>query len=281
MSDVNFSTVKVVAWNSSNLSENSTLWGMAEEQAKLAYKTNSPTSEQIQAQLDQICDDNNFKHLDGTGSGTRDPNLIYTNEPIKVRIDPATGQTSSPTADSLGLTGPAAQQYNAAVTSNNPPGLGMFLGGIPSFDKMDHATQQTIMDLYTRANGDPDPTSRAAKQGRLQDLVHNGGFLNATPGNQAKMLDLLSQHAHEPTWCRKFGQLINSPGFQALPENEQGAMLDGIKTNNKFSGDVGNLITSPGKYGTTTAAQQVQALEALMKQDGITYGIAITVPAHK
>jgi hypothetical protein len=58
-------------------------------------------------------------------------------------------------------------------------------------------------------------------------------------------------------------------------------MLDGIKTNNKFSGDVGNLITSPGKYGTTTAAQQVQALEALMKQDGITYGIAITVPAHK
>src|SRR5688572_22409751 len=75
----------------------SALWNVATEQAILARikKTGEDwttaakhvDNKQIIEHLNVVCDKNNFRRLDGTGTG-RDPNLINDGETIQVSIDP-------------------------------------------------------------------------------------------------------------------------------------------------------------------------------------------------
>lgn len=143
----------------------SALWNVATEQAILARikKTGEDwttaakhvDNKQIIEHLDVVCDQNNFRRLDGSGTG-RDPNLIIDGETIQVSIDPKS--MTQPVEGINHDTPKALGAYNKAV--NNPTGtdwvpktkqqLDTYLGGIANFATLPDDTKAALIEAHGR-----------------------------------------------------------------------------------------------------------------------------------
>jgi len=245
MGDVNFTTVKIDAWTphkgvASPENHHAMLWGYAEDQAKLAYKTDKPTDEQIRTQLDQICDDNGFAHLDGTPgkTGQKNPNVVGANDPIKVRIDPTTGEPTAPPVPKG-----VKPEATAAFTDATKGGADLkALTDMPSFQALDGPTQKQVIDTYVAAKGDTNKQSDIAK------LVSSDQFKTADAETKTTML--------------KYPSLANDPGVQAMPADQKKAFFKQYDGDTKFRDAIDKIMKSKA-FGELSPQNKGKALNQL------------------
>jgi hypothetical protein len=140
------------------------LWQIAQEQAVLEQMKTGKESWQaasdkvspkdIQKHLDTICDDNNFRRLDGTGPGSRNPHWINPGERITVRIDP---KQVSQLADGINSK-QTINAYDKATSSPDGKGpdldkkqaLDTWLDKMPQFPKLSEGTRSMLIEAHEK-----------------------------------------------------------------------------------------------------------------------------------
>jgi hypothetical protein len=270
------------------------LWNMAHEQAILKrMKGNSEdwrsASEKVSQrdvgnELDTICDDNNFRRLDGSGHG-RDPNLVHPSEKIKVRNDPKEAVPGGTTQQSDAKLGPESQgAYNKAVSDGangvNPDKkaqLDAWLGGIKDVSTLPDKTKAALIDAYDREGVD---------RPKLGQLAESETFRKLAEPEQQRLLEQYGSK-DKPTAKSEVDRLAASPptqenvdrmqlasnqGFNSLTDPQQKQLLDRYSQDAQFHGAIDEII-SQDNFEDKDAKSQGHALDILRrysmrKEDG-------------
>lgn len=263
----------------------SALWNVATEQAILARieKTGEDwtaaarhvTDKDIVEHLDVICDDNNFRRLDGSGTG-RDPNLIIDGERIQVSFDPK--EITQP-ANGIGHDTPKAlDAYNKALTNptntdwdqSKKPLLDSYLRDIPNFTTLADDSKAALIEAYGRPGVNTQNLAKFAGSPLFQEhldpeqqkylLAHYGvkgmevitgevDKLAAGPVNSESVLRL---------------KLLSTPGLGAMTGPQQQQFLERLSRDASFQAAV-VTITGQDNFKELSPISQGFALDILRR----------------
>lgn len=262
------------------------LWQIAQEQAVLERMTTAKESwkaaiekvspQDIQKHLDTICDDNNFRRLDGTGPGHRNPHWINTGERITVRIDPkqlgqqAEGINSQQTGDA----------YNKAIVSQDGKGpdldkkqaLDTWLGKMPQFPKLSEGTRSVLLDAHGKqgmnlenlAKLGNSPLFFAMGEKPQQELLAVYG----APGKKlatGEVDKIIAGTAGEDNEARL--KVFGSQGVFQMGESALNTMLARYNSDGEFRAAVQHIVGQES-YKSMNSQEQAHTLDILGRYSG-------------
>jgi hypothetical protein len=270
------------------------LWEIAQEQAVLKRMKDTRenwtdasgkvSQQDVRAQLDVICDDNGFRRIDGSGNG-RNPDLIGTNEPIKVRIDPNELNVPAPGV----VEGqPSMAAYNKAVEPSNSHGVDLnekgevdaWVSTVPGFPQLPETTKAGLITAHGEEGVDPK---------NLTTLAGSQAFIKLNPAQQQQLLESYSiqpvgtaarevdkiavDPASEGNHRRL--ELLATPGFFKMHDNAQKFVLDRYSNDPQFRGAIDRIVSEPDFQGKNEV-EQAHALDILARytqRKGSGYGL--------
>lgn len=260
------------------------LWEIAQEQAVLdrmkrtgeAWEAagRKVSQRDIRKHLDVVCDDNGFRRLDGSGSG-RNPDLIYTGERIKVRIDPAQLDKPSP-----GVTNgqPSQGAYNKAVSAEGGQGVDLtkkqqvdaWIKSIPDFDKLGDPAKTALLTAYGAPNVDRAKLATLGGSDAFKKLDEKqqqqlANMYGTTPaGNLAKVeVDKIAAAPATEAGTRKLA-LVGSLGFAKIDQNAQKLVLDRYSSDSQFRAAIDRIV-GQDNFKDKNGVEQGHALDILAR----------------
>jgi hypothetical protein len=206
------------------------LWEVAAEQATLERMAKQGenwqtaagkiTAGDISRHLDKICDENGFRHIDGSGSG-RDPNLIGDGQQIKVERNPL-DFTGTPEGLGLGKDPLTTQQYAAAtggdLATEDPAKkaeLDKFLKTLP-LAQLSDATKAEVIAAY----------ARGVDKTKLGALVNTEAFTKLPPPQQQLLIANYGKPGHEAMTKAIDAGVAANP--KADPDGKLGKVLKSV-----------------------------------------------------
>jgi hypothetical protein len=269
------------------------LWEIAQEQAVLKrmqdthedfVTASGKVSEQdVRAQLDTVCDDNGFQRLDGSGSG-RNPGLVNTSEPIKVRIDPNDLNVQAP---GIVEGQPSMVAYKETVKPTGGEGVDLnkktsldgWIASIPGFPLLPETSKAGLIYAYGKPGVD------------LQKLAVLGGsqeFFKLEPRQQEQLLVSYSAQPNS-TAAKEVDKitadpakednkrllLVASPGFFKLDDNTQKLVLDRYSNDPQFRGAIDQIVgqTDFKRRGDVEQAHALDTLARYTQRNDADYGL--------
>ena len=261
------------------------LWEIAQEQAVLDRMKQTGESweaaggkvsqQDIRKQLDTVCDDNNFRRLDGSGNG-RNPNLIYDGERIKVRIDPKQLDQPAKGVD----TQPSQDAYSKAVASDDGKGVDLnkkaavdkWLETVPGFPTLGDGSKTSLINAYSAPGMNRENLAklggsaafRSLDEKQQQQLLGMYGtegkrfatgevdkIVAATPGEDAN----------------KRLQVFGSQGFFKMDEGAQKTVVGRYTDDKQFRGAVDQIVGQQN-FTEKNSTEQAHALDILGRYSG-------------
>lgn len=262
------------------------LWHVATEQAVLARmkKTGEDwvtaakhvNDKEIIEHLDVVCEDNNFRRIDGTGTG-RDPNLIVDGEGIKVRIDPKS--LTQPVKGIDEKSPLASTAYNkqigpndSGVNYNEKQALDLFLGKVSGFESLPDGTKAAVIQQFGHDRLNPDPVAALAGSELFRKLEPDeqvrllANYRKPDPhdANNRTVTTEIDKLAKAPLNDENQVRLriLSTPGFVTLNKYQQQQFLNRLTQDTQFRAGV-NTIIGQANFTDKQPGAQGQALDTL------------------